>query len=749
MRRFTLLIAVLSLVSLAYGQVAKKGTSVPVKQELVQSVQPNSSVKGAGEVFWSETFNWKDESNPQGWSLPTGWNIVDEADLGFYWKWMGPEDKVGGCCSKNQTAPTHFVSRADGCIFLPADPYNNRDGISETFEMNGHITTPPIDCSQKSSVVVKFNQYFRLCCNEAFNLMFQVTNDGGVHWATYDCRFGVGANNVTPTRFLSVEFNITDVAANLPNVQLRFYMQGPRYYYWMIDDLTLSEAYQNNLKLEDYWADANIGAVDPVGNINYWPLSQMGMTDAQGAKVGAYSFRGAILNLGAQDQNDQKLNLQILKNGEEILNQNSQAVPLWSLERDTIKMPDPFLATDYGDYKFNWTAVGDAADEVPANNTATLSFTVNDTLLHRPDFTSESSSGGGGWVDGGNGGEMVGVGYDIIAPCEINSIYARIAGIDSTAGTTFQFVLFKDMGEDGYIELITSDVIEATQEMVWTWQNQPVIKDGETEFLEPGYYIACVRMWGSAPGDDDGVNGMSVGWDKDTKWAGSYSWFYHYVKANSQNEWWSIDKLNQIGIVLNAIGGPTQAPVTFNVDMTRHIASGEFVPGTDVVDVIGLAPSWEGTVAMTDPDGDGIYSTTVESLGVASELHYKYQVNGTPEAYPTTGNPYRSYTVRYWNIINNTYNGGVTAGVDQNSLVASFNIYPNPTSGAFTVDVTSTVASDLTITLTNIQGQVIYQNKVANSVSYQESIDQKLSKGIYFLTVNNGKEVKVQKVVVQ
>jgi hypothetical protein len=87
--------------------------------------------------------------------------------------------------------------------------------------------------------------------------------------------------------------------------------------------------------------------------------------------------------------------------------------------------------------------------------------------------------------------------------------------------------------------------------------------------------------------------------------------------------------------------------------------------------------------------------------------------------------------------------------VDPTSLVAGFNVYPNPTACAFTVEIANTTASDLTITLTNIQGQVVYQNRVANVIDHQETIDTELSKSLYFLTVNNGKEVKVQKVVVQ
>ena len=835
------MITALLLCSITYGQVATKGISAPVKGDPAQKTPANPSLKGNGDVFWSTTFGWRDASNPQGWSLPAGWGIVDEADLGNFWKWSEPGDSLGGCCSGTQTAPSHFVSRDDGYILVPADPYNNRDGITVTSEMNTHITTPPIDCSSKSSVVVKFNQYFRLCCNETFLLMLQVTNDNGVHWATYDCRFGMGANKITPLRYQSIEFNISDVAANLPNVQIRFYMQGPKYYFWMIDDLQLAEAYDNNLALEDYWADANVGAVDPVGNINYWPLSQMGMTDENGAKIGEYKFRGGILNMGKQDQEDQKLNMQIFRNGTEILNQNSPAKALWTLERDTLTLTDPFLATDYGDYQFKYTAVGDVTDESPKNNTSNVYFTVNDTLYHRADFTSEASSNGGGWVGGGNGGDMVGVGYDLTAPCEINSIYARIAGVTTSQNPQFQFSLFKYMAEgDEYVELINTDLVDATAEMVWTWQNLPVVKDGETEFLTPGFYIANVRMWGTADGDADGTNGISVGWDTDTKWSGSYSFLWRNVAAT----WWSIDKLNQIGIVINQTGAPTKSSVTFNVDMNLFIKAGEFNPGTDLVNVTGATPTWNATVAMADADGDGIYTATVDNLTVAGDLNYKYSINSKLEEYPMATNPNRiarvgyfnvfndvynyarpvfilnvdmnkqitagtfipgtdtvkvtglvpiwpkkvnmtdtdgdgiytyavqgmpynaaidykysinsvpetfatrKVTLKYWNIRNDVFNEA-SSGVNPENLTSSFLVYPNPSTGSFNVSVTNTEATDFVITLTNINGQVVYQNTVKGVLTHQETIGNDLSKGMYFLSVNNGKEVKVQKVIVQ
>lgn len=741
MRKFTLLITGLALFTITYGQVANQGVPVPFKDDPVQTQQLTSPIKAGGDVFWSTSFNWGDPLTKV-WTLPEGWAIADLSDLGNYWMWRSPYDTLGGCCTWSGPS-TNFKTPLDGYLVVPADEYNRRDGVGTSNAMNTYITTPVINCSQKTSVTVKFKQLFRLCCGTTVMQML-VTNDGGVHWAAYDCQFGVGNNRVTDARYQNVEYNISDVAAGMANVQIKFSMSGNTHYYWMIDDFELSESYQNDLVLADYWSNVNSGGDARVGHINYWPLSQMGMASTVEGNIGDYTFTGAFLNNGMADQENSKLQMTILRNGEQVYQNVSDPTTIWSLERDTVHVNTPFLASDYGDYQFNFAAISDNSEEVPVNNTIKQGFTVNDTLMHRADFTAEAGSNTGGWVGGANAGDMVGVFYDVFKATEINSITAYINGVTIAEVPTFQYVLQKDMGDEGHVEIITSDVIDATLEQRGTYVTMDMQKDGETEFLEPGKYIACVRFWGTLAGDADGTNGMSIGWDMENTQNG-YTYNYQAVDGG----WFNTNKMNMIGIDINATGGPTQASVTFNVDMTKHIASGDFVPGTSVVDVTGLAASWNGTAVMADTDGDGIYTATVEGLTVASVLNYKYRINGTPEDYPLTGNPYRRYTVRYWNIVNSTYNGGVTSGINENSLVSSFSVYPNPTQGAFNVEVRCLVPSDLVITLTNIQGQVIYQNKVTNVDFHNETISNELSKGLYFLTINNGREVKVQKVVVQ
>jgi hypothetical protein len=340
---------------------------------------------------------------------------------------------------------------------------------------------------------------------------------------------------------------------------------------------------------------------------------------------------------------------------------------------------------------------------------------------------------------------MVGVFYDIYEPCEINSISAYIYSLTMAQVPTFQFILQKYVNDDDIFEVITSDIVEATEDQAKTWVTLNMGKDGESEFLQPGRYIACVKFWGTLEGDTDGTNGMTIGWDMDID---QNAYTYNY--QSSDGGWFNTGKVNLIGINISATGGPTQAPATFNVDMTKHIASGEFKPGTDFLDVAGTFNNWSGSAHLTDPEADGIYTITLDGIPVGKVIEYKYRINGNwnTSEYPS-GGPNRKYTVRYWNVLNDTYNSGLTSGIDQNGLTATFSVYPNPTAGAITVDITRTTASDLTITLTDIRGLVIYRNLVTGVMNHKEIIDRKLPAGLYLLNVADGREVQVKKVVVQ
>jgi hypothetical protein len=92
----------------------------------------------------------------------------------------------------------------------------------------------------------------------------------------------------------------------------------------------------------------------------------------------------------------------------------------------------------------------------------------------------------------------------------------------------------------------------------------------------------------------------------------------------------------------------------------------------------------------------------------------------------------------------------LSTGVDAAGLGSSLVVYPNPTQGMFTVSISNAEASDLSLELVNISGQTVYRNEVKSVYSYNEEIDaSSFAKGVYYLKVNNGEEVKIEKVVIQ
>lgn len=74
-------------------------------------------------------------------------------------------------------------------------------------------------------------------------------------------------------------------------------------------------------------------------------------------------------------------------------------------------------------------------------------------------------------------------------------------------------------------------------------------------------------------------------------------------------------------------------------------------------------------------------------------------------------------------------------------------IFPNPTKGKFTIEITDLKKSitNSQLCITNIQGEIIYQSKITNS---KTEIDLSVqASGIYIVTINSGEKVYHQKLV--
>lgn len=77
-------------------------------------------------------------------------------------------------------------------------------------------------------------------------------------------------------------------------------------------------------------------------------------------------------------------------------------------------------------------------------------------------------------------------------------------------------------------------------------------------------------------------------------------------------------------------------------------------------------------------------------------------------------------------------------------------VFPNPTNGMITVSINNSEFKDITIELLSISGQIVYRNEVKNTFSYSEEIDvSSFRRGVYYLRVNDGEDVKIEKILFQ
>ena len=747
MKKFTLLLCSIFIFSAAFSQrvkVNEKASEVDRTLYGQENIQMPKA-KFEGEVFYSETFDFEDATDPRGWSLPEGWQIVDEQDMGHYWEWRAGTDSILGRFSFE---PGHIYSLTpeDGYFVIPMDEYNYVDGVSSSNNGHGWFQMAPIDCSAHTSVVMKMRQYFRSCCSGAPSVTVMISNDQGVHWAEYNMAYGTPTNSFCKNPF--VEVNISEVAAGMSDIWIRFVWDNNRRYFWCIDDFQLSEGYVNELQLENSWvmmSDLYDDDADE-GHVFMTPLSQI--NDA----LGGWTFKGAFLNAGSDDQYTCQLNAEIWQNGVSVYNETSEGKDIWALDRDTLEVTTPYFPDNYGSYKFALDAIQEQEDGVPSNNTYEDWFHVTDSIYSYSDWDFETYSSTASW--GNNDGDFLGVVYDITSEVEVNSMSVFIQQrpenpqASTQVGYSFQyFIFYYDEDAETWVELIASEWWEVEEEMINTWVTLPFEKDGESEFLLPEQYIAAIQVFhGGGVSPDNNLFRFTIGSDLDHKYNSNKS---IYQLIGGDGTWYTnTTDMSMIRMNINKEGAPTDGTVVFNVDMNIPIANGYFHPDWgNFVDMAGSVNEWSGSEHMVDPDGDGIYTLTVTGVPVFTDIEYKYRINGNWDTseFPM-GGPNRVYKTHFFNVTNDEYNDGVSLGVSLEDMTSSLKVYPNPNNGIFTLEVQNTASSNLNISVLNIQGQTIYQNRVESVLSHNETIDlTAFAKGMYFLKVNN----KVTKLLVK
>lgn len=96
------------------------------------------------------------------------------------------------------------------------------------------------------------------------------------------------------------------------------------------------------------------------------------------------------------------------------------------------------------------------------------------------------------------------------------------------------------------------------------------------------------------------------------------------------------------------------------------------------------------------------------------------------------------------NLGKNKYNS-----IANNAINGNVRISPNPTTGAFSVDVKLAEAQAFTIEVMDMQGKVQYSEQAARTASFQKTLSLNLAAGVYAVRVRTESGVSIQKLMIE
>ncbi len=450
---------------------------------VIQVQAQDPITKGDGEVFYSETFDWGNPDDPKGWTAPPGYYLLDPLDQGTNWEWWNGEfvDYL------TQDPMLQSTTMDDGCIALFMERFNPAG--QDEIKVDNSICFPSIDCSSHSSVVVRYETHFM--GSSPVDMFLEVSVDNWVHSASFSVNFGCGHKD-RPLDYPKgkpaiMTVNISEVAAGNPDVQMRLHWMNSAFYYWAVDDFTLAEAWDTDLRigyLQMEWNDQDPNT--SMAWIHNIPKSQLDGDN------GFCNFQSPVVNFGESDLDGVYLDVDITKNGSSVFHRTSDEEYLEVLFNDTVTIEDTYTPVDYGHYKMTAEYKSMTADDYPSDNKREAFFNVTDSVYSRADDTNELS-----WSftkerydinSEANVEFFNGTIFPIFNDCEVSSISVFIGGGKADELIDYKYSLYfvpQEEDEEPY-ELMSTQWIPLDSADFNTWVTMPLEKDGESEYLYKG-----------------------------------------------------------------------------------------------------------------------------------------------------------------------------------------------------------------------------------------------------------------------
>lgn len=357
------------------------------------TAMPSSKGKVAAPI-WSEDFS------SAGMNLTTSNGTWIAGGLNsnlVAWDDDGPDNLLA-----NGWTPLPSPTAGNG--FAIFDFYNNfpDPGGFATSPVEGTLTSPVINLGQDSVVFVSFYQQLYYCCHLEWNAWLEVSSDGG---NTFTHQYNVSPFERNARHWLlgmgyKWEIDISEgVKADPTNVVLRFNWtsttpdangQYSTAYFWMIDDIEISELPKNQLKFTTY---REAPAHDIIYN-NDGLSGKTGFTAID--QVTPISFDSNVENFGQNDQTNVELIVTVYDAGNNLVDSLASAAIGTLNSKDTgtyqtLTTPT-WTPTNTGTYTFIYAAISDSISWMQTERD-TFTLYIEDSLTSL-DFNIFSNSMG-------------------------------------------------------------------------------------------------------------------------------------------------------------------------------------------------------------------------------------------------------------------------------------------------------------------------------------------------------------------
>ncbi len=397
-----------------------KTTLVPNKKKL--SVAPT---KFEGQVYYTNNFStstdWMHVSGP-GQSPGTSgqWAVVNAVPASL----VAQAPSYGFPIAMNSVSGGNFA-------FINSDEAG-AGLVQDAFLIN----TAAIDLSAagNASLYLNYTEIYRHY-QESFSV--EVSNNNGSTWTTFVVNplveVPVNTNSADP-EFETVNISSAKGAGPWTNqVFVRFHYQGTYDWFWGIDDVNITEAFANEIKLSNYYQATDLTTTQ---GYDYYYV------DNSQVSFPGLTFGGTIFNNGSATQND--VALHVTATG---YDQTSSTVVIAQGQSDTLSISTPFIPGAVGPYVVNVETTMAAVDSVPTNNMKT--FTMYKSLYEygRDNNIRESSIGN---VTSNPSGELsIGNIMEIFDPMTVTAIKIRLdAQAANALGSEFQGEIWVFDGTD-------------------------------------------------------------------------------------------------------------------------------------------------------------------------------------------------------------------------------------------------------------------------------------------------------------